>query len=94
MAVTYDPPPVPVWDPLEEEECDPVVFVSDAVSDGPFDEDVFVSILVEEIIPVAEPDALPVGVAVAEDGFVDPDPVADVGLPEDVEDVGVEPAVP
>lgn len=79
-----------------EEECDPVVFVPDAVSDGPFDEDDFVSILVEEAVPVAEPDAPLVGVAVAEDGFVDPDPdpVDDVGLPEDVEDVGVEPAVP
>lgn len=93
MTVTYDPGPVPVGDPLEE--YDPVVFVSDAVSDGPLFDDEVTSILVEETVPDAESDNAPlVCVALAEDGFVDPDLVDDVGLPEDVEDVGVDPAVP
>lgn len=74
------------------------VFVSDAVSDGPpLDDDNVVdsTLLVEEIVALVVPAAEPeygssVGVALAEDGG----PVDDVGLPEDVEDVGVDPAVP
>lgn len=81
VAVTYDPP-VPVCDPLEE--CDPD-FVSDAVSDAIFDDNVLVE---EPPVPVSVADAPPVGdTTVAEsDDFVDPDVVED-GVPDDVDDV-------
>lgn len=77
------------------EEYSPVIFVSDAVSDGPpFDDDA-TPILVEETVPDSEPDnAPPVGVALDKYGCVDPDAVDDVDLPDDVDDVGVDPAVP